>query len=385
MNADTQLPRQERDLRLDFIRGLALFIIFIDHSTPRGLQNFKWLSRYTLHRFSFIDGADVFVFLSGYVAGMVYTRRFLANGLASCFRAAARRCLELYLAEVSLFVMLLAVVNLAAVGTASLPAELHSFRDTPLLSAFHVLTLRSQLSLLDLLPLYIVFLALTPLAIVLAFNHRTLLIGMMMASYVAVHAAGYLHLGRIPIWSFNPFAWQLVFFGALLLGHQKVRSPNWWAQSYSWLTWLAAGGLTLIALVRIAPTEPVASLLHSHVLVDMIPRTIAYADKRSMEPLRLLNLVLWVIVIAAVNPGARFLRHRIATWPIICGQHSLIVFWVGAVLNYLGAVLVIMPGTGRVMDLIWAVGGCLALVGTGFLCKRFPVWERGAGQECTRG
>jgi hypothetical protein len=34
-----------------------------------------------------------------------------------------------------------------------------------------------------------------------------------------------------------------------------------------------------------------------------------------------------VRALVAVNPGARFLRHRIATWPIICGQHSLIVFW----------------------------------------------------------
>ena len=57
---------QERDLRLDFFRGIGQWMIFLDH-IPFDVVN--WL---TLRNYGFSDAAELFVFISGYTAGFVY-------------------------------------------------------------------------------------------------------------------------------------------------------------------------------------------------------------------------------------------------------------------------------------------------------------------------
>ena len=60
------LIRPNRDLRIDFFRGVALWCMFIDHLI-RG-----WLRAITIMRYGFCDSAELFVLLSGISAGMVY-------------------------------------------------------------------------------------------------------------------------------------------------------------------------------------------------------------------------------------------------------------------------------------------------------------------------
>jgi hypothetical protein len=71
----------ERDLRIDFLRGLALLFIFIDHIPDNGLAHF------TLRNFGFADAAEVFVLLAGFSAVLAYQRSFEREG----FRAGAAR------------------------------------------------------------------------------------------------------------------------------------------------------------------------------------------------------------------------------------------------------------------------------------------------------
>ena len=49
----------ERDYRLDFCRGLALILIFIDHVPGNPA------SHWTLRKWAFCDAAEVFVLISG--------------------------------------------------------------------------------------------------------------------------------------------------------------------------------------------------------------------------------------------------------------------------------------------------------------------------------
>ena len=63
-----------RDLRLDFFRGVALFFIFIDHIPD------NTLSYFTLPAIGFSDAAEVFIFISGYTAALVYGRTMLQQG-----------------------------------------------------------------------------------------------------------------------------------------------------------------------------------------------------------------------------------------------------------------------------------------------------------------
>ncbi len=56
----------ERDLRLDLLRGLGLWMIFLDHIPDDVVA---WL---TLRNYGFSDAAEFFVFISGYLLGFIY-------------------------------------------------------------------------------------------------------------------------------------------------------------------------------------------------------------------------------------------------------------------------------------------------------------------------
>jgi hypothetical protein len=60
-----QLLKPGRDLRLDLFRGLALWLIFLDH-IPDNVVN--WI---TIRNFGFSDATEIFVFISGYTAAFV--------------------------------------------------------------------------------------------------------------------------------------------------------------------------------------------------------------------------------------------------------------------------------------------------------------------------
>ena len=55
----------ERELRLDLFRGLALWLIFIDHLPPNILT---W---FTIRNYGFSDATEIFIFISGYTAAFV--------------------------------------------------------------------------------------------------------------------------------------------------------------------------------------------------------------------------------------------------------------------------------------------------------------------------
>src|SRR5438552_18269473 len=64
----------ERDLRLDLFRGIALWLIFLDH-IPSNIVN--WI---TIRNYGFSDAAEIFVFISGYTAAFVYGRAMRERG-----------------------------------------------------------------------------------------------------------------------------------------------------------------------------------------------------------------------------------------------------------------------------------------------------------------
>ena len=74
--------RFERDVRIDFFRGVALYMILVDHVVGDPL------SKVTYQRFGFSDAAELFVFLSGVSCAIVYSRLLakLLVGLSQCDR-----------------------------------------------------------------------------------------------------------------------------------------------------------------------------------------------------------------------------------------------------------------------------------------------------------
>src|SRR5262252_3537639 len=99
------VPSLQRDLRLDFFRGLALIFIFVDH-IPENV-----LSYFTLQAFQFYDAAEVFIFISGYTAALVYSRALILQGPFYATAQILRRAWQLYVAHIFLFMIFIAEVS----------------------------------------------------------------------------------------------------------------------------------------------------------------------------------------------------------------------------------------------------------------------------------
>src|SRR5258708_17839805 len=75
----------ERELRLDLFRGLALWLIFIDHLPP------NLLTWFTIRNYGFSDATEIFLFISGYTAAFVYGRAMLESGFVIATARILRR------------------------------------------------------------------------------------------------------------------------------------------------------------------------------------------------------------------------------------------------------------------------------------------------------
>src|SRR3954468_15488897 len=100
--------KPNRDPRLDFFRGSAMFIIFIAHC--RGNFLWDWIPA----RFGMSDAADMFVFLSGYAASIAFGGTFVRSGFLLGTGRIVLRCVQLYAAHLGMF---LAVACLCVLGS----------------------------------------------------------------------------------------------------------------------------------------------------------------------------------------------------------------------------------------------------------------------------
>ena len=98
----------ERELRLDLFRGLALWLIFIDH-LPQNLLT--WL---TIRNYGFSDATEIFIFISGYTASFVYGRAMREAGFVVATARILRRVWQIYVAHVFLFTIFLAEISYVA-------------------------------------------------------------------------------------------------------------------------------------------------------------------------------------------------------------------------------------------------------------------------------
>lgn len=127
-----------RDHRIDFFRGLSLWLIFIDHVPEVSLNSI------TPKNFGFSDAAEILVFLSGVASGKVYGAVARQFGLAIALRRAARRAIEIYIAQLCTTMVLLATASWLAVWQPDLldHANVAIFFAHPFQAAWQAVTMR---------------------------------------------------------------------------------------------------------------------------------------------------------------------------------------------------------------------------------------------------
>src|SRR5262249_8899435 len=89
-----------RDPRIDFFRGLALLTIFSTHLNP------NWVKKISPTAFGLWDAAELFIFLSGYVTGLIYLR-MLDRGVLPCLLKSYMQAGRLYVANACALVVTL--------------------------------------------------------------------------------------------------------------------------------------------------------------------------------------------------------------------------------------------------------------------------------------
>src|SRR5207244_9101560 len=93
---------------IDFWRGLALLMIFIDHLPETVFQHV------TQQNFGFSDAAELFVFLSGVSVALAYGTRFFDGETVVAVRAVLRRAFTLYWVQILIALLIIAIFAGAA-------------------------------------------------------------------------------------------------------------------------------------------------------------------------------------------------------------------------------------------------------------------------------
>ena len=237
-----------RDPRLDFFRGMAMIIILFAH-TP-GNYFTSWIPA----RWGFSDATEMFVFLSGMASAIAFGRTFDRAGWALGTARVGFRVWQVYWAHIGMFFAIAALmVALNAAG----PWErdyvgqlnLYPFFTEPMPEFLGLLTLTYVPNYFDILPMYLVILAMMPVVVALKRVHLAAAIAgvwvvWLFAQHRLLDALGVGHLAlSLPAepwsdrpWFFNPFGWQLVFFtGFAFMAGWLPKPPR-----RAWLIALAA-------------------------------------------------------------------------------------------------------------------------------------------------
>src|SRR5580692_9831595 len=326
----------ERDLRLDLFRGIALWLIFLDH-IPENVVN--W---FTIRNYGFSDATEIFIFISGYTAAFVYGRAMRERGYLIASARILRRAWQIYVAHIFL------------------------------VTIFQALLLKFKPVNMDVLPLYIVLLLLFPPALALLMWQPAFALSASALLYVLTWSFEW-NVPAYPngVWFFNPFAWQLLFvFGAwCALGGAKRLAPV--LQSRTVLA-VAIAYLAFAFVITLTwYVEPLGRLVPNWLSEWMYP-----IDKTNLDVLRFAHfLALDAVTVHFVPRDWPGLKLPILQPAIRCGQHSLEIFCLGVFLAFAGQFVISEYSGGPLIQIAISITGIIIMIGTANLISWYKVIE----------
>jgi hypothetical protein len=318
VNSKLEAAPGDRDLRFDTLRGLFLVCMTINHLPTE-------MRRLTDQSLGIFSAAEGFVFLSGLLAGWVYTRRFRSVGRRGLWHATSSRAGSIYRWHVGAFLACFVIAQATEhiLGFCS-PTTPLLFFQRPALSVGLGTVLLYQPGLLDLLPMYCAFVILLPVVIgALEAGRRWTVLGISAAIWLAVQWAP--PVDGAPLYplntgSFNLLAWQMLFFAGVAVGHARisgfaqVRRPSPWAVAGALAVAVYAFGYRHGMWAPVWPDHELGMLL----------------NKPALGLLRLADFGSVAYLVAIV--GDRFPALLTSKTLAVLGRHSLAVVAVQSVL-----------------------------------------------------
>jgi hypothetical protein len=323
------MPRQSN--AVDFWRGIALITIFINHVPG------MYYARFTHANYSLSDSADLFVFLAGWsLRYIVGTPGRPQQPTGYLVLRLGGRAVELYAAQI--LITMIAIAMLAATATIldnPLLLEWHNaaavFYD-PILTHIGLAALSHHLGYFDILPLYVVLMAMAPIFAVIDRYAPNFVLPVSLAIYLAALIVP-LPMPTWPVdgqWFFNPLAWQLVFILGFVLAREDGVG-GFVRRHIVLLRWLSVPIVAVSAYIVWNRMWPDPTLMPQ-------PRLLFIADKTYVTPMRLIQFLALVALFSATYPYIKRWALRLVEFGSMLGRNSLIVFCVGSILSLAGQI-----------------------------------------------
>jgi len=312
-----------RNEDLDALRGLMLVSMTLTH-LPTAVSS--WANQ----MFGYVSNAEGFVFLSAYLVGRIYGR-----DAGRSWRGTAvpvwRRALKIYRYHLATLLFACTVgAGIALYGHRPALANLLGFYlQTPTPALLDGLLLIYRPSLLDILPMYILFMLITPALLHCGARRGwAMLLGASVLIWLAALAGlrGLLHDGfnavsPLPLpplrhlGAFNLYAWQLLWIFGLWLGQKHLHDPALFQRLPRRLTLTAAALAGALLVTRYVVGPPAAGA----------PAWFVFAvQKWTLGPLRMADFTLLTLFCARYGS---VLLGWLPTAPLqLLGRASLQVF-----------------------------------------------------------
>ncbi len=314
-------PKLQRLPELDALRGLFLVWMTLTHLPTR-------FSDFVNQPFGFISSAEGFVFLSALLIGRLYIRKSMEDP-AGLRAHMWRRSFKLYAYHMFLLIFAFTIAASWAVHhhRAAITNLLNFYLNHPGIAILGSILLIYCPPLLDILPMYVLFLFLTPLIlsaavrvgwrIVLAASALIWLLAQFGLRDIVHNWVVHISHLQIPLQetgAFNLFAWQMVWIVGLWLGARSAHHdvplklvPRW--------------GVAISALVCIFFVGVRHSWFGPHLTEQALGLLL---DKWQIGPLRVLNIAAFLILFYWLR---KYVKVVVAREPFLTlGKASLQVF-----------------------------------------------------------
>jgi hypothetical protein len=307
--------KMKRFIEFDVLRGVLLLMMSVDHS-PSSLR------RLTDQPLGFFSTAECFVFVSAFLAGMVFRKRAEKLGFAAARSSSIHRAGRIYRAH--LITLAFAFV-LGSFFLSELPG-IRNMLDRYLMDPWSAiagsLALLFRPPLMDILPMYVLFSFLTPAAFgaaqrwgwkaVLFVSFSTWIVAQTHVRDMLINSSK--DLPFVQLGPFDLLAWQLLWVGGLFIGQRFLDDKALLPTPHLLRPLLVLSAITFLFWRWISITGG----------PDPMTQTWLF-DKWHLGPFRLINFA----VAAAVT--ATFLKY-LNRWEaplrplMLIGRHMLPVF-----------------------------------------------------------
>jgi hypothetical protein len=303
---------------LDSLRGAFHIQMMVDH-LPIIFPGLFTVIGGIYECLGYFTAAEGFVFLSGYVSGLVYTRTRAQQGDGALWKKALVRARNIYLCYILAAILMQVLVRSLGISNGHLVYQTSTLPEPFVYHSLKIVALVYQPAFLEILPMYCLLLLVTPWIVQQLDRGNHLRI--VFASILIWFGRQYWNptallnslapSANISFGYFSFYAWQILFVAGLICGHKTYCAKGHWVR----VPTIVSLGVLVAAL---------GFFLLRHELIPGISIPFRLVDRSCVGPLRLLNFACLTFLLVVTK--RHFENHVSVKGLALLSRNSLQVF-----------------------------------------------------------